>query len=109
MKLRRKTLFVIGVTLACLIVFLYITSSAVLINGFSQVEKQDTRKNVQRAVEALSDDLSSISGVAGDWAAWDETYSFIEDGDPIYIETNIYDITFIEMKLNFMFFVNSSA
>jgi PAS domain S-box-containing protein len=109
MKLRSKTLIVIGLTLACLVLFLYVTSSTLLINGFSQVEKQDTRKNVQRAVEALSNDLSAINGVAGDWASWDETYSFIKDGDPLYVERNIYNKTFIEMRLNFMIFVNSSG
>ncbi len=107
--LRKKTLFIIGLTLVFLTMLIYVVSSAILIGGFAQVEQQDTNKNVQRVTEALYADLSSTSGVAADWAAWDETYSFIEDGDLNYIESNIYDNTFIELNLNFMFFVNLSG
>lgn len=107
--LRKKTLFIIGITLVFLIVLMYVVSSVILTGGFAQVEKQDTNQNVQRATEALYSDLASMNGVAGDWASWDDTYRFIEDGDLIYVENNIYDKTFIEMNLNFMFYVNLSG
>jgi len=50
-------------TLICLILFLYVSSSVIVMNGFTQVEKQDTQKNVQRVQEALSDELSVLNGV----------------------------------------------
>lgn len=109
MRLRKKTLLIIGVTLTLLFVLLYAISSAILTKGFARVEEQDTQKNVQRVVEAISDDVSALNGVAGDWAAWDETYSFIEDGDLDYVKRNIPDTTFVDIRLNIMIFTNSSG
>lgn len=108
-SLRKKTLFIIGITLVILTVLMYVISSAILMGGFAEVEKHDTDQNVQRATEALWADLSSLSGVAGDFAAWDDSYSFIEDSDPAFIESNVIDTTFIGFNINFWFYINSSG
>ena len=109
MTLRNKTLLVIGVTLICLIVFLYYTSSVLLISGFSLVEQQDTQKNVNRAHEALSDDTAQLSTMTRDWAWWNDTYTFIEDANTQYIESNPTDETLAGLRLNLMLFMNSSG
>src|SRR5659263_590011 len=100
MTLRKKTLIVMVATLICLILFLYVSSSVIVMNGFTQVEKQDTQKNVQRVQEALSDELSVLNGVVGDWAAWNETYNFVNGENPNFIKEQIADRTFIEIRLN---------
>ncbi len=109
MTLRTKTLLIIGVTLACLVVFLYSTSSALMIGGFANVEKQDTIKNVQRAQEALSNDIAQLSTMTRDWGWWDETYNFIEDGNPDYIRENPTDETLANLRLNLIMYINSSG
>lgn len=109
MTLRKDTLIVIGMTLICLVTFLYITSSAILVGGFSQLEQQEMEKNVERTEMVLYDDISQLNGDVGDWATWDETYSFIENGNPDFIERNIPDTTFTEIRLNLMLFVNSTG
>jgi PAS domain S-box-containing protein len=96
-------------TLICLILFLYVSSSVIVMNGFTQVEKQDTQKNVQRVQEALSDELSVLNGVVGDWAAWNETYNFVNGENPNFIKEQIADRTFIEIRLNLMLFINSTG
>ncbi|MFZ3166327.1 MAG: CHASE4 domain-containing protein [Candidatus Methanoperedens sp.] len=58
---------------------------------------------------SISDDISSLNGIVGDWAAWDETYEFIDDSNPKYIETNLPDTTFVEIRLNLVLFINSSG
>lgn len=109
MKLYIKTLLITGVTLVCLIAILYLASSSILMSGFAKVEQEDTKKNVQRATMAFSDDISALDRVVGDWAGWDETYAFIQGEDPYYIERNAPNATFIEFDLNLMLFVNSSG
>ncbi|VVB87386.1 Methanogenesis regulatory histidine kinase FilI [uncultured archaeon] len=109
MTLRNKTIIIIGLTLLSLIIVQYSLSQIILIGSFSQLEDQDARKNADRVIESISDDLSSINGVASDWAAWDETYNLIEHGDPDYVTRNIPDNSFTEMRLNIMIFTNSSG
>ncbi len=108
MTLRKKTLLIIGVTLACLVTFLYATSSALLIAGFASVEEQDTSKNVQRAQEALSDDIAQLNTMTRDWAWWDDTYEFVEDANPDYIKANPTDVTLAGLRLNLIIYANSS-
>ncbi|MCZ7396960.1 MAG: ATP-binding protein [Candidatus Methanoperedens sp.] len=109
LSLRRKTLLATGITLACLVMFLYLTSSALIINGFTSVENQDTIKNVQRAQEAMLDDVAQLSTMARDWAWWDDTYEFIEDVNPEYIRANPTDDTLAGLRLNLIIYVNSSG
>ncbi len=109
MRLYKKILLITGVTLICLILLMYFTSMYILMSSFTQLEQQDTQKNVQRAVMALSDDVSALDKVVGDWAAWDETYAFIQGNDPSYIERNAPNATFEEFDLNLMLFINSSG
>ncbi len=109
MTLRKKTLLIIGATLVGLVVVLYVTSSTILLNGFAKLEEQSTRQNVERAVDALFDGLSTLNRTAGDWATWDDTYAFIKDANDGYVRSNLGNETFRNLKLNLMLFVNSSG
>ncbi|MFQ5800033.1 MAG: CHASE4 domain-containing protein, partial [Bacteroidota bacterium] len=109
MKLREKTLLIIGVTLLGLIVVLYFTSQAILMESFVNLEEQNTKKNVERVVMSLSSELVDMDTITYDWAAWDDTYAFIEDANDEYIESNLVDETFTGLGLNFMLFVHSSG
>ena len=109
MTLRKKTLLIIAATFLSLIAILYFASQTLLLNSFNELEEQNTRQNVERALSALSNDLSSLDATAGDWAGWDDTYAFIEDANTDYIESNLIDGTFTELKLNLMLFINPSG
>ncbi len=109
MTLRKKILLIITVTFLSLIVILYFASQTLLLDSFNKLEEQNTRQNIERALSALSNDLSSLDATAGDWAGWDDTYAFIEDANTDYIESNLIDGTFIQLRLNFMLFINTSG
>ena len=109
MTLRKKTLLYTGITMICLLAFLYFVSSTFLTNGFIRVEKEDTFRNVQRASEAFSDDINQIDIVCKDYAGWDDTYQFITDANEDYINTNLINATFTNLNLNIMLFYNSSG
>lgn len=107
--LRTKTLLFTGVTMFCLIAFLYFVSSTFLMNGFIQVEQDNTHRNVQRVQDAFSDDINQLGTMTRDWAWWDDTYEFIEDVNPEYIESNPTDETLAGLKINLILYVNSTG
>ena len=109
MTLRKKTLYIIGVTFLSLILILYFISENILLDGLAEIEEENTHQSVERALSALSKDLSSLETTADDWASWDDTYAFIEDTNPDYIESNLTDETFIGLGLNFMLFIDTSG
>lgn len=109
MTLRNKSFIIISFTLLCLILFFYSVSSTIMTDNFNQIEQQQAIMNVDRATMSISDDISNLNGQVGDWAAWDPTYEFIDNTDPGYLETNLPDNTFIEIRLNLVIYINSSG
>jgi diguanylate cyclase (GGDEF)-like protein/PAS domain S-box-containing protein len=109
MTLRKRTLIVIGVTIMALIAAIHVTSRLILLDSFVHLERQDTEENVERALSALSDELSVLDATAADWASWDDTYQFMEDTNPQYVESNLPDDTFVTLRLNLMLLVDSSG
>lgn len=109
MRLRNRTLSIIGLTLAGLIVILYGTSRVILLDGFARLEDHDVRRNVGRALSALGDRLASLDAVVEDWATWDDTYDFMEDKNTKYIESNLGDLTFSNLGLNVVLYIDTSG
>ena len=109
MTLHKKTLIIIGVTFIGLIVILYFISQNILLHSFAELEERNVHQNVERALSALSSELSSLEATAGDWASWDDTYHFIQDANTEYISSNLIDGTFINLGLNFMLFIDTTG
>jgi len=63
----------------------------------------------ERVLNILNNELSNLDSICYDWAAWDDTYEFIEDVNQDYIDSNLVDETFVGLKLNLMIFINSSG
>lgn len=110
MTLRKKTLLIIGATLACLFAIVYLFSSYILLGGFAGVERDETIDNVQQANHAITSEVEAMAAQARDWSFWDDTYLFIEDRNQKYIDSNLdADESFVNQQLNFMIFVNNSG
>jgi len=109
MSLRTKALVIIGVALLCMAGLTYATSRFTFMRGLEQIEERNTSRNVEQVVSTLSCIISDLESDTVDWAAWDDTYAFIEDGNEEYIKSNLTDGTFATLKLNLMLFVHSSG
>ncbi|HML05717.1 MAG TPA: CHASE4 domain-containing protein, partial [Methanobacterium sp.] len=109
MKLREKTLILIGITIVCSIAVMYIATTVTLIGGFENLEKENTIKNVELASSALSHELSDLNDLLYDWSVWDDSYKFVQDNNSGYIESNLVDSTFSNLKLNFIIYVDNSG
>ncbi len=109
MSLRTKTLIIIGAILAGLIAILLVASQTVLLRSFEQLEEQNTREDVQRFLNALSDQLAQLSSTAADYAVWDDTFAFVRDGSKDYVQINLGDDTFSNLGVNLMAFVDAGG
>ena len=96
-------------TLVGLVAMLYLVSRKVLLRSFGELEQRAVWKEVRRVLSVLSDELSTLDEIAYDWAAWDDTYKFIEDANEDYIRSNLTDETFTGLRLNLMLFIHSSG
>ena len=108
MKIRLKAMLIITLTALGLIVFLGSTAGIIMLNAAEASEKEDAKEFVERFGAAYSREIEELKGDVSDWAPWDDTYRFIENNNTGYIESNIVNITFINLRLNMMLFVNIS-
>jgi len=85
MTLRTKALVIFGVALLCMAGLTYGTSRFTFIRGLEEIEERATSRNVEQALGALSYLISDLEVDTANWAAWDDTYAFIENGNDEYI------------------------
>jgi sensor domain CHASE-containing protein/HPt (histidine-containing phosphotransfer) domain-containing protein len=109
MKLRYKSLLIVGTTLVCLLAIVYTVSRQVLLAGFLKVEREDTERNMRRVLDAFGETVNNLSVKAADWAKWDDTYKFMQDRNPQYIESNLTDATLSELKIDFILFYDQKG
>jgi PAS domain S-box-containing protein len=106
MSLHKKALLIIGIPLAILIAILYLSARITLMKGFYELEDEDAKQSVNQAITALSDIIDNLRRTTNDWAAWDDAYEFVANENESFINKNLVDGTFEELKLNLILFVN---
>ncbi len=109
MTLRAKTLLIIGMTLGILLLIMYLALRIILLSSFAALEEQYTREHVERALSVFNEDLAILDTIVADWAAWDDTYAFIQDANEKYVAANLLDGTLTNLRLNLMLFINSAG
>lgn len=109
MNLRRKTVLIMTVTPMIMILVTYFCAQFILMDNYAALEKQQAEVNVKRGLSALSNVLSELDSLVGDWGAWDDTYTFIQDANEDYTDSNLVDDTFSNLRLNIMLFIDSEG
>src|SRR5659263_144706 len=109
MKLRNKTLGFIGIILICMIFVQYEVSQIILGGSFTRLEDQYIQNNVETATNNLQDDINNLDNIVKDWATWDDTYSFIDQLNDNYKQSYVTDVTFTNLKINLMLFIDSQG
>jgi two-component system, sensor histidine kinase and response regulator len=109
MSLSRKTLVATLAMTSALLAIVVIVSQMIFLNSFENLENRDTQKNTQRAVDALNAQIVSLDTLTHDWAVWDDTYQFVQDGNQGYIDTNTTDESFMSSKLNLILIIDHSG
>jgi sensor domain CHASE-containing protein len=109
MSIRLKTAVLVAVALAVALLAMHLVSQHLLIPSYARLEDQSVRTSLEQAVGSLDAELASLDRVDNDWAAWDDTYDFIQTGSDEYIESNMVAGTFTAIGLNVMVFLDTSG
>jgi signal transduction histidine kinase len=106
MSIRLKVLVAVTVVAALLFVALFIISNTVVLASFEELEQQSAERNVERVVNALSDEISTLKSTNADWAHWDATYDFVRGDFPDFPELELSDDTIANLNWNLLAFLN---
>ncbi|WP_342304675.1 CHASE4 domain-containing protein [Methanolobus sp. ZRKC5] len=107
--LHEKTLGIIGATLIGMILIIYLSSHFIIIDSFDKLEEQDARENTIYLKNTLLFESLELENKAAYWSVWNETYQFVQDNNSEYIGNYLMNDTFLNQRLDFMFFYNDSG
>jgi sensor domain CHASE-containing protein len=109
LKLRDKTLLIIGATFIILTLVLNLLSRTILLDNFDQLQAEAIQQNLRHALKLIKNQTEQINISLSDWAPWDDSYRFIQDGNQEYIDSNLVPDTFTNLQLNLIVYVDTSG
>jgi diguanylate cyclase (GGDEF)-like protein/PAS domain S-box-containing protein len=90
------------------IVSFYTIAAAILERSVAQIENFQSRKQTERVVNYLSEELNELDKVAAGYSARDATYNFIQTANPSYITSDL--ASGLELfKVNLIAFIRPSG
>ncbi len=109
MKLRRKTLSIVGITIAGLTSILYAVSSSILLSSLVKAEEQEATQVVKGVLSVFAQTADDFNSRFADWSAWDDTYAFIQNRNQEFIDSNLVPEGLANLRVNIALFVNTSG
>lgn len=106
MSIRKATILIIFATFTGLFVFLYAISNYNILSSFTFLEKKFVIQNLVRGLNTLRNEQSELSSIVVDWAKWDDTYEFVQDRNQGYIDSNLTNTSYIDLRLDFILYYN---
>ncbi|MFN2361715.1 MAG: CHASE4 domain-containing protein, partial [Marinobacter sp.] len=101
----KTTILIVLMGIALSLSALYIQRS-IIYPAFHDIEIDYAKNSIDRVVRRLEAQRETIDFTTYDWSAWNDTYTFIQTGDPDYIESNLYPDTFLNLGLDVALFLN---
>jgi len=100
--IRKKTVIILCVAIACLILVFLVLSETVVLDGFSRVEEQSAQKDTNRVIVALGNDINTLDAVAHDWASRDDTRAFLLAPESSSSWSRLDPDTFERLQFNYI-------
>lgn len=100
MTIRKRTILtIIGSTCTIVLVGVIFTQTSFL-DSYKELETLDIESDAIHMMRSLEGELDDLSALTNDWAAWDDTYQFIQDKNQEYIASNLVDGTFESLSVS---------
>jgi PAS domain S-box-containing protein len=80
-----------------------------ILPSYKEQERRLVREQALHVRELIEYKLKELDRFCYDWAAWDDTYEFIQTRDPAYIESNLPFTTFRNNNLNLIHYINDAG
>jgi sensor domain CHASE-containing protein len=91
MNLRTKLLLGIGVALVAVFIVVAVISFLSMQESYRALEEREVITTVTRAESSLASDRRNLQSVTRDYAAWTDTYLFVQGQNPEWPEVNTAD------------------
>lgn len=101
--------FKVGLAFLGFMGIMYAASSTILLSSLRQAEEHDCSQIVKGILGVFYQTQEDFDLRFADWAAWTDTYEFIEDANQHYIDSSLAPEVFTLTQLNLILYVHSSG
>jgi len=106
---RSRIPLLVGMALVSLFLILLFGSRIILLRSYEDLEEKEAHANVERVVNALKAELESINTLARDYAGWDDSYRFVQNGNREFIHKNLDDPNFEQLEMNLIIYLDKEG
>lgn len=106
----RKKLLIASISIISLFMFIIVLLVGIITSRIHHIyEQEQVTTQINQTRNLLNNELKSLDRLNLDYAAWDDTISFIEDKNDLYIQSNLTSETFLQNNIDHMIFINNSG
>jgi diguanylate cyclase (GGDEF)-like protein/PAS domain S-box-containing protein len=109
MRLRAQVVLGVAVVAAVVVTLLFTVVAPYMRSTFAKIERGEAQQNLDRARNVIAAELIALESTSHDWAAWDDTFEFVQRKGPQFVEDNLIPDTFTNLRLNLMAFFDVSG
>ena len=102
MKIKSKITIIL---ICCSILFIILSSyifKGLLVNYLERQEIAQISSLNKSLTSYLRERTNNYQGRVNDWSHWDDTYNYLDDNNPNYVEQNLMEDTFINLEISFI-------
>jgi PAS domain S-box-containing protein len=100
---------ILGVIVLITILVWGIVGEALFMGNYQQLERTDVQDALGATRYSLGRSLGDMNASARDYAAWDDTYSFVVTNNTAYVTDNLIGGTFDDLHLNLVVIENTNG
>ncbi len=108
-SLRLRTVGTLAVAFSLFFAVFSLVSNFVLLESFKVLEKQNVRHSMEMVSREIASRIETIDTLVRDWAWWDDAYAFVLAPNEQFIDSNLPDSTFVDLRLNLVAFFSAEG
>ena len=109
MRLKYKVVLLLAGVLVLHLALSHMVNRLVVQPSFLALERDNAAKDIRRCADALDNEIAYLSTFCADWAAWEDTYTFVDDGNEAFKKANLVPETLKSNKLNMVYIIALSG
>lgn len=98
MSLRAKVLLILTLTVVAYAGADYFLQRTQVFDSYVQLERVEAERDLQRVVESIHSEITHLDDLCHSWAAWDDTYKFVEDRSEQFLTSNMSDSAILDRR-----------
>lgn len=101
-RLHAKIMLSLALVAGAMLVAVWWVQHLAIGPGFRELELRQAMANLDRAREALADEIRQVDDFLSDWSGWDDTYQFVFDDNPEFRKSNLDTDVFRPNSFDFL-------